>query len=129
MRNFINITNNEKLQTLSGIVRDHSPLMVDNMYRNTERNHNGIWMAHCYDRCENAAQFMIDELRAAMVHCLPQSVINDIDSRYTMALEYQAIAQYNQLDGEEQEGQDLFWEKSDEQADFDDKVNMYYNEY
>lgn len=45
------------------------------------------------------------------------------------ALEYQAQAQYLQLDTEEQQDQDAFWERSDAQADFDDKMSMYYNEY
>lgn len=128
MRNFINISNNDKLQTLIGLVRDHSSLLVANMYRTMQQKHFAIWSAHCHDNCEDAAQFMIDELRAAMGHCFPQNVINDIDSRYATALEYQAVAQYNQLDSNDQYSQDLFWEKSDEQADFDDKLNMYYNE-
>ncbi|UYL04496.1 hypothetical protein EPNKCIFM_00194 [Klebsiella phage KP13-16] len=56
-------------------------------------------------------------------------MINEIDSRYSMALEYQAQAQYLQLDIEEQQDQDAFWEHQDAQADFDAKLNMYYNEY
>lgn len=128
MRNFINISNNDKLQTLISLVRDHSPLLVSNMYHKMQQKHYAIWSAHCNAECEDAAQFMIDELRIAMRHCLPENVIADIDSRYSMALEYQAIAQYNQLDTDDQTDQDDFWQASDEQADFDDKLNMYYNE-
>ena len=129
MKNSIVITNNDKLTTLIGIVNDVSPFLVKNMYKYMQECKYSIWAEHCHYQDESAAEYMIARLRDNMQACLSQSMINDIASRYSMAIEYQAQAQYLQLDTEEQQDQEAFWERSDAQADFDDKMSMYYNEY
>jgi len=129
MKNSTVITNHDKLTTLIGIVNDVSPFMVKALYAYMKKVQGAMWAAHCMDQDESAAQFMLDNLKEMMQLSLSQSVINEIDSRYSMALAYMVEAQYSQLDIEEQQDQDAFWERQDAQADFDAKVNMYYNEY
>ncbi len=72
---------------------------------------------------------MLEMLKDSMQFCLSQSVINEVDSRLSLAMEYQAQAVYNQLDIEEQQDQDLFWDRADAQSAFDDRLAMYANEY
>lgn len=129
MKNSIIITNNDKLNTLIGIVNGVAPILVKSVYKYMKEHQHGLWHDHCNYQDEAAAAFMIEMIKDNMQACLSQSIINEIDSRLTMALEYQAQAQYSQLSTEEQQDQDAFWERADAQADFDDKVNMYYNEY
>lgn len=129
MKNSIVITNHEKLTTLVGIVNDVCPLLVKNMYKYMQECKYGMWADHCHHQDESAAEYMIERLKDNIETCLSQSLINEIDSRYSMALEYQIQAQYGQLDIEEQQDQEAFWERQDAQADFDAKLNMYYNEY
>uniref|UniRef100_A0AAU8GFH0 Uncharacterized protein n=1 Tax=Salmonella phage vB_SEnST11_KE22 TaxID=3161173 RepID=A0AAU8GFH0_9CAUD len=129
MQNFIVITNNDKLQSLVSILNDVSPFIVKNVYARLKNFKPATWSAHCFNQDESAAEYMIGMLKDAMNNCLSQSVINEIDHRLSLALEYQAQAQYNQLDIEEQNEQDLFWDRSDEQSAFDERLAMYENEY
>lgn len=129
MQNSIIITQQDKLQSLIGIVNDVSPFMVKALYAYMKRAQGAMWAAHCMEEDESAAVFMIDTIKDMMQLSLSQSVINEIDSRYSTALEYQIQAQYAQLDIEEQQDQDAFWSRGDEQAAFDDRLAMYHNEY
>ena len=129
MNNSIIITNNEKLTTLIGIVNDVSPFLVKNLYKYMQQYKHAMWSDYCNHQDESAAEYMITMLKDSIQMCLSQNMINEIDSRYSMALEYQIQAQYAQLDIEEQQDQDAFWQRGDEQAAFDDRLAMYYNEY
>ncbi|AFC21245.1 hypothetical protein GAP31_064 [Cronobacter phage vB_CsaM_GAP31] len=129
MQNFITITNNDKLQSLIGILNDVSPFIVKNLYSHLKNVKPAIWSAHCYDQDESAAAYMIEMLKDSMQLCLSQSVINEVDSRLSLAIEYQMQAMYNQLDIEEQQDQDSFWDRADAQSAFDDRLAMYANEY
>lgn len=129
MQNSIIITQQDKLQSLIGIVNDVSPFLVKNLYAHMKRIKPAIWSAHCNEQDEKAAEYMIGILQDSIYLCLAQSVINDIDSRLTLALEYQTQAQYDQLDNEAQQDQDAFWERGDAQSAFDDRLAMYHNEY
>lgn len=127
--NSITISNNDKLQSLIGIVNGVAPLLVKSVYKYMAQFQPGLWSDHCHYHDDNAAAFMVEMLKDSINGTLPQSIVNEIDSRYSMALEYQIQAQYAQLNIEEQQDQDAFWDRQDEQTAFDDKVNMYYNEY
>ncbi len=129
MQNSILITNNDKLTTLIGIVNDHAPLMVKALYAYMKKAQCEMWAAHCMGEDESAAAFMVDTLKDMIQISLSQNVANEIDSRYSMALEYLAQAQYLMLDIDEQNDQDAFWEQEDAQSAFDDRLAMYQNEY
>ncbi|ADP02580.1 hypothetical protein GECvBMG_gp217c [Salmonella phage GEC_vB_MG] len=129
MQNFITISNNDKLQSLIGILNDVSPFIVKNLYAHLKNVKPAIWSAYCHDQDESAAAYMLEMLKDSMQFCLSQSVINEVDSRLSLAMEYQAQAVYNQLDIEEQQDQDLFWDRADAQSAFDDRLAMYANEY
>lgn len=128
MKNSIIITNNDKLNSLIAILNDVSPFIVKALYAYMKKAQCELWSAHCMDQDENAAQFMVDHLKDMMELSLSQNVINEIDYRLSVALEYQAQAQYSQLDTEEQNAQDDFWDRADAQAAFDDRLAMYENE-
>lgn len=129
MKNSILITNNDKLTTLIGIVNDHAPLMVKALYAYMKKAQSEMWAGHCMGEDESAAAFMVDTLKDMIQISLSQNVVNEIDSRYSMALEYLAQAQYLMLDIDEQNDQDAFWEQEDAQSAFDDRLAMYQNEY
>ena len=129
MKNSIIITNNDKLESLISLVNTVAPFLVRNMYKYMQQEQIALWSDHCNDQDENAAAFMIEMLKDSIQASLPQSIINEIDSRLSLALEYQVQAQFLALDIDEQNDQESFWNRSDEQAAFDDRLNMYANEY
>lgn len=129
MQNFIAISNHDKLQSLIGILNDVSPFIVKNMYAYMQKTKYAIWYAYCDEQDESAAAYMIEVLKDSMNLCLSQSVINDVDSRLSQAMEYQSQAMYDQLDTDEQQEQDDFWDRCDAQSAFDDRLAMYQNEY
>lgn len=128
MRNLAIVSNNDKLTSLIGIVQDAAPFVLKRFYAVVQQSHQEQWLEHCYNKTEDSACHMYHAMLHMLESDLPAYAANEIADRFNKSVAYQETAIYNQLDSEEQEAQDAFWSKSDEQADFDDKVNMYYNE-
>lgn len=128
MFNLVAISSNDKLSTLKGIVNDVAPALISNFHRVMMAQHVCIWSNHCMDQTEESAAFMFDLLPGMLEINLPHQSPAIMD-RYNQAITYQEIAQYNQLDSNEQFLQDDFWQRDESQSDFYDKLNMYLNEY
>lgn len=129
MRNLVNVSNSVKVESLIGIVRDVAPFIIDGIYSTMQKSHYAQWHAYCYDQDETSADFMQDLILSSINKNLPGAIVADILDRQRQAVLYMEVAQFNNMDTDEQANQEEYWEEVDRQADFNDKVNMYYNEY
>lgn len=129
MKNYIRITNVTKVNSLMGLIGEVSPLVSKVIYETMKTRYAAEWSEYCHDESEVAAAVFYDVALKYMQLGLDPHVVAGILDRHESAIRYMEVAQYDQLDTEEQQDQDAFWSRSDEQADFDAKLAMYANEY
>lgn len=129
MRNLVSVSNVEKFQSLQGIVNNVAPFLVNGLIAKMKNKHHAAWSAYCFDNDEKAAEMMLNMLLDSVESSLPENIAEEITYRYNMAITYQEVAQFNMMDDDEQQDQDMFWEYADRQSAFDEKLAMYYNEY
>lgn len=119
----------KKLCALQGIVNNVAPFLVNGLIAKMKNKHHAAWSAYCFDNDEKAAEMMLDMLLDSVETSLPENIAEEITYRYNMAITYQEVAQFNMMDDDEQQDQEMFWEYADRQSAFDEKLAMYYNEY
>ncbi len=129
MRNLVSVSNVEKFQSLQAIVNDTAPFIVKGLIARMQQKKPEIWTNYCLDNDDQAAAFMVGELLGSVGNMLPENIAEEITYRYNMAITYQEVAQFNLMDDDEQQDQEIFWEYADRQAVFDERLEMYYNEW
>ena len=129
MRNLVHVSNVEKFQSLQAIVNDTAPFIVKGLIARMQQKQPEIWANYCLDNDDQAAAFMVGELLESVGNMLPENIAEEITYRYNMAITYQEVAQFNLMDDDEQQDQEMFWEYADRQAVFDERLEMYYNEW
>ena len=129
MRNLVDVSNVEKFQSLQAIVNDTAPFIVKGLIARMQQKKPEIWAHYCLDNDDQAAAFMVGELLGSVGNMLPENIAEEITYRYNMAITYQEVAQFNLMDDDEQQDQEAFWEYADRQAAFDERLEMYYNEW
>lgn len=129
MRNLVSVSNVEKFQSLQGIVNDTAPFIVKGLITRMQQKKPEIWANYCLYNDSQAAAFMVGELLESVGNMLPENIAEEITYRYNMAITYQEVAQFNLMDDDEQQYQEIFWEYADRQAVFDERLEMYYNEW
>lgn len=129
MRNLVHVSNVEKFQSLQAIVNDTAPFIVKGLIARMQQKQPEIWANYCLDNDDQAAAFMVGELLGSVGNMLPENIAEEIAYRYNMAITYQEVAQFNLMDDDEQQDQEIFWEYADRQAVFDERLEMYYNEW
>lgn len=129
MRNLVHVSNVEKFQSLQAIVNDTAPFIVKGLIARMQQKQPEIWANYCLDNDDQAAAFMVGELLESVGNMLPENIAEEITYRYNMAITYQEVAQFNLMDDDEQQDQEIFWEYADRQAVFDERLEMYYNEW
>ena len=129
MRNLVHVSNVEKFQSLQAIVNDTAPFIFKGLIARMQQKKPEIWANYCLDNDDQAAAFMVGELLGSVGNMLPENIAEEIAYRYNMAITYQEVAQFNLMDDDEQQDQEIFWEYADRQAVFDERLEMYYNEW
>ena len=129
MRNLVHVSNVEKFQSLQAIVNDTAPFIVKGLIARMQQKQPEIWANYCLDNDDQAAAFMVGELLESVGNMLPENIAEEITYRYNMAITYQEVAQFNLMDDDEQQDQEIFWDYADRQAVFDERLEMYYNEW
>lgn len=129
MRNLVHVSNVEKFQSLQAIVNDTAPFIVKGLIARMQQKKPEIWANYCLDNDDQAAAFMVGELLGSVGNMLPENIAEEITYRYNMAITYQEVAQFNLMDDDEQQDQEILWEYADRQAVFDERLEMYYNEW
>lgn len=129
MCNLVHVSNVEKFQSLQAIVNDTAPFIVKGLIARMQQKQPEIWANYCLDNDDQAAAFMVGELLESVGNMLPENIAEEITYRYNMAITYQEVAQFNLMDDDEQQDQEIFWEYADRQAVFDERLEMYYNEW
>ncbi|HCN5976668.1 TPA: hypothetical protein N6Y90_004798, partial [Escherichia coli] len=129
MRNLVSVSNVEKFKSLQAIVNDTAPFIVKGLIARMQQKQPEIWANYCLDNDDQAAAFMVGELLGSVGNMLPENIAEEITYRYNMAITYQEVAQFNLMDDDEQQDQEIFWEYADRQTAFDERLEMYYNEW
>ena len=129
MRNLVHVSNVEKFQSLQAIVNDTAPFIVKGLIARMQQKQPEIWANYCLDNDDQAAAFMVGELLESVGNMLPENIAEEITYCYNMAITYQEVAQFNLMDDDEQQDQEIFWDYADRQAVFDERLEMYYNEW